>query len=108
MDVEIYSPPPPRPSPPQKPPRKFRSTVIMSAIFLGSFVVCLAVLSRHELAQMVSQHVIAAKQPDNTRASPLASSAQAGPPGPRPLPPPREVDKVPPPAVQATPPSVFQ
>jgi hypothetical protein len=96
MNVSEYVPPPPRPSPPAKPPRKFRSAVIMSAILLGSFVVCLAVLSRHELAQTVSQHVAKTNPPDmrQSKLPPDPATAKAAP---------QVVQQT-----QATPPSVFQ
>jgi hypothetical protein len=50
MNIEEWRPEP-RPSlPPPRPVRKWRSALINMLIFTGAFVVCLAVLGRHEIA----------------------------------------------------------
>jgi hypothetical protein len=92
MKIEIsnYTPPPPRPSPPQRPPRKFRRVLIMSAILLGSFCVSLARLNHHEIARMISQH--------DSKATSSASAATGKAPVPH------DGQQT----VQAPPPSVFQ
>lgn len=43
MDVEIYQPPPAPPPSPLPSPRKYRSAMVMGLIFLGTFMVTLAV-----------------------------------------------------------------
>ena len=43
MQIEIYTPPPASPSPPE-PPRKKRPGLVLAALFVVSFVVSLAVL----------------------------------------------------------------
>lgn len=96
MQIEIYQPPPAPPPSPVKPPRKYRSAVVMSLILVGSFCVSFAVLNRHELAHMVSQHVAKANPPDMRQSK---------------LPPDPAAAKVAPQAeqqTQAMPPSVFQ
>lgn len=54
MEIEEYRPEPARPVPPE-PPRKDRSVVIMSLIFVMTFLVTLAVVERHQLAEHVRQ-----------------------------------------------------
>ena len=43
MDVEIYQPPSAPPPSPPPPPRKYRAAIVMSLMFLGTFMVTLAV-----------------------------------------------------------------
>jgi hypothetical protein len=56
MEMGIYEPPRGSPSPPPPSPRKIRSAILMVALFIGAFVISLAIFSRHELAAMISRH----------------------------------------------------
>lgn len=100
MEIGIYESPPRSPSPPPPPPRKYRSAIIMVALFVGGFCVTLGVLSRHELIAMFSHH---AGKPAVTEARPSA---------PVPIPQRTDAANVQPPPVQSQatvmPPSVFQ
>jgi len=100
MEISNYEPPPRSPTPPPPPPRKYRSAIFMVALFVGAFVVTLAIFSRHELIAMISHHA----------AKPAVTEARISTPAPIP----QRTDAAnvqPPPAqTQATvmPPSVFQ
>jgi hypothetical protein len=103
MEIGIYVPPRDSPSPPPPPPRKYRSAIIMAAIFIGGFLVSLAVFGRHELAAMfahraVSKPAIAENHFPVPPPVPKAHDAAAGK-QPRPAEPQQ---------AYAMPPSVFQ
>jgi hypothetical protein len=97
MEIGIYEPPPRSPSPPPAPPRKYRSAIIMVAVFIVGFGVTLAVLGRHELATMIAHRAASEpavaenhfpvpppppQKPDaaNTQATRTQSQASAMPP----------------------------
>jgi hypothetical protein len=69
MEIGIYEPPPRSPSPPSPPPRKYRSAIVMVALFVGGFGLTFGVLNRHELASMIAHH---AAKPSVTAARPPA------------------------------------
>lgn len=55
MNIEDWKPEP-RPSlPPPKPVRKWRAILINTLLFTGAFLVCLAVLGRHEISEYMAQ-----------------------------------------------------
>ncbi len=62
MQIEIYQPPPASPSPPE-PPRKKRTGLILTALFVVSFVVSLAVLDWHNLTGPAAQEVVTTEPP---------------------------------------------
>jgi len=68
MEIEEYRPEPSRPSPPE-PPRKDRSAIIMSLIFVMTFLATLAVAERHELADYARQHFAGSPAPQAVQPS---------------------------------------
>jgi hypothetical protein len=68
MEIEEYRPEPTRSVPPE-PPRKDRSVVIMSLIFLMTFLVTLTVQERHQLADYARQHFAESPAPQAVQPS---------------------------------------
>ena len=68
MEIEEYRPEPARPLPPE-PPRKDRSVVIMSLIFVLTFLVTLAVQERHQLSDYARQYFAESPAPQAVQPS---------------------------------------
>jgi hypothetical protein len=77
MEIEEYRPEPARPVPPE-PPRKDRSAIVMSLIFVMTFLVTLAVVERHQLAEQLRQFAGSTAASKATQTSSAVSRAAPG------------------------------